>query len=83
MLIRCGRGSWVTFVHLFVILVIVLWCIINTRKFFELEKTEKKGKREKMMEKTKTLMKMLIITDDNSEDDHRMIKIINHDDDGE
>lgn len=43
MLIRCGRGSWVTFVHLFVILVIVLWCIINTRKFFEL-KTEKKEK---------------------------------------
>lgn len=38
-----------------------------------------------MTEKTKTLMKMLIITDDNSEDDHRMIKmtIINHDDDGE
>lgn len=32
-----------TFVHLFVILVIVLWCIINTRKFFEL-KTEKKEK---------------------------------------
>lgn len=47
MLIRCGRGSWVTFVHLFVILVIVLWCIINTRKFFELEKTEKKEKEKK------------------------------------
>lgn len=47
MLIRCGRGSWVTFWS--VILVIVQWCI-KTREFSEPE-TEQKRKKETRKER--------------------------------